>query len=157
MAYRDAERRDYSHGKCEGSKDDDDDEPQRCRRLRRPCHCPEARPRRCSTPLQAGKKPGILRPIKNWNLDTLMMRVIKEQGRSDYLILAVPRHGGGDARRGLLLAPPNGGDPRQAPPPAPQEADDPAAARRRPGLRGSRGAVAALGCDGEEEAAAEAE
>lgn len=92
----------------------------------------------------------------NQESDTLMTRVVKEQERSDHLIPAVPRHGG-DARRGLLLAPPNGGDPRQPRPPAPQEADDPAAARRRPGQCGRRGAVAALGCDGEEEAAAEAE
>jgi hypothetical protein len=74
---------------------------------------------------------------------------------SGHLVPAVRRHGG--ARRGLFLAPPNGGGPRQPRPPAPQEADDPAAARRRPGLCGRRGTTAAIGCDGEEEAAAEAE
>jgi hypothetical protein len=55
----------------------------------------------------------------------------------------------------MLLAPPNGSDPR---PSAPQEAEDLAAARRRPGLRGHRSRTrAALGGDGEDEAAAEAE
>jgi hypothetical protein len=86
-----------------------------------------------------------------------MTRVVKEQGRSSHLIPASPRHSGGDARQGLLIAPPDGGDPRQPRPPAPQEANYPAAARRRPGLCGRRGAVVALGGDGEEEAAAEAE
>ena len=75
----------------------------------------------------------------------------------DHLSPGGPRRGGDDARRGMLLAPPDGGDPRQPLPPAAQEAEDLAAARRLPGLRGRRRACAALGGDGEDEAAAEAE